>query len=369
MFFNFSDNCLSHKTAVAAGALSQYLRFLVNPGSPSYKSQVSLDGTNIILNPQEAEQQEAIEQTQDGAIVREERPAGQPLQGDMVKRMNQGRPNLIGKDFRGEYPQNVRFEDVRVQSKNEEMDHHIVPRPHPDDVIHSEVMENQGDEDNHPQDYYDPDGDNDDPDNYENEIHRNDLPKLSLKAIPKFRHDFRIDTFDRRENQGDEEYEQYVDDEEEEDRPNQRHGGPRVRKLDLLNPKRTGDGPVPHRVVIDVPAGETAREANHDEDTYSYYDDEEDNTDNQHINHRRDGSRVKLAAPHVRHSKRVVRPDQTSAASVIEPGEKQLPHPGSSPPGKIYMVLFSVMLALLVLMYRFVKKRRIVIRYHRNGCR
>ena len=32
-----TDGCLSHKTAVAAGALSQYLRFMLDPGPPEFK--------------------------------------------------------------------------------------------------------------------------------------------------------------------------------------------------------------------------------------------------------------------------------------------------------------------------------------------
>ena len=53
MFYlgSLSDNCLSHKTAVAAGALSQYLRFLVNPGTPEFMSHYRMDGPNVILNP------------------------------------------------------------------------------------------------------------------------------------------------------------------------------------------------------------------------------------------------------------------------------------------------------------------------------
>ena len=45
-----SVGCLSHKTAVAAGALSQYLRFLVDPGPQEYRRVVRVDGPNHMLH-------------------------------------------------------------------------------------------------------------------------------------------------------------------------------------------------------------------------------------------------------------------------------------------------------------------------------
>ena len=43
-----SDGCLSHKTAVAAGALSQYIKFFLNPGPREYRDQVSVTGRNYL---------------------------------------------------------------------------------------------------------------------------------------------------------------------------------------------------------------------------------------------------------------------------------------------------------------------------------
>ena len=45
----FADGCLSHRTAVAAACLSQFLRFLVNPGSPDYQQYAHIDGPNHLL--------------------------------------------------------------------------------------------------------------------------------------------------------------------------------------------------------------------------------------------------------------------------------------------------------------------------------
>ena len=47
-----TDGCLSHKTAVAAGALSQFLRYMLVPGSPFYQRHTRLTGVNYLLNPQ-----------------------------------------------------------------------------------------------------------------------------------------------------------------------------------------------------------------------------------------------------------------------------------------------------------------------------
>lgn len=48
--FYISDGCSSHLTAVAAAALSQYLKFLVNPGSSQYQANVHIKGVNYLLH-------------------------------------------------------------------------------------------------------------------------------------------------------------------------------------------------------------------------------------------------------------------------------------------------------------------------------
>ena len=57
----FTDGCLAHKTAVAAGALSQYLRFAINPGSFEYSREVNLHGNNYMMLP--------FEQLRDGTAI------------------------------------------------------------------------------------------------------------------------------------------------------------------------------------------------------------------------------------------------------------------------------------------------------------
>ena len=47
-----TDGCLAHKTAVAAAALSQYLRYMLLPGSPEYQRHTRITGVNYLLNPQ-----------------------------------------------------------------------------------------------------------------------------------------------------------------------------------------------------------------------------------------------------------------------------------------------------------------------------
>ena len=47
----FAGGCLSHKTAVAAGALSQYLRYMIDPGSEIYRNEVVIDGVNLLMEP------------------------------------------------------------------------------------------------------------------------------------------------------------------------------------------------------------------------------------------------------------------------------------------------------------------------------
>ena len=371
---------------MAAGAISQYLRFLVYPGSPEYQSHVRLGGPNVILNPglllrprPDPEQRD----TKGGILLHGGQKGGRGSRGGggrgggkgmnpkRVVRMQQQQA-LVLKNNKGPKvilnPMGQRnggsYHSVNDHPHRQQ---HVVPRPHPDDMIHSEVIDNQGDEDNHPQDYYDPDDDREDLENYDNPELRGDLPKLSLNVNHhRFRHNTLVeDTFEDRRvgaNKGDEEYEQYVDEDEDPEE------GRRVQKLDLLTPRRIGDkGVPPRRVVINVPAGETAREVNHDEDTYSYY----DKDDTAELAPRASHRRVKLAAPHVHYAKRLPpqRRDHTSVAVAAPQGEKKLPHPGVNPPGRIYMVLFGIMLGLLVFMYRFVKKRRIVIRYPRNGFR
>jgi hypothetical protein len=46
---SFTDGCLSHKTAVALGALSQYLYFALDPGDLRYQQQVQLHGVNYLM--------------------------------------------------------------------------------------------------------------------------------------------------------------------------------------------------------------------------------------------------------------------------------------------------------------------------------
>ena len=42
---------MAHKTAVAAAALSQYLRYMLLPGPPDYQRHTHITGVNYLLNP------------------------------------------------------------------------------------------------------------------------------------------------------------------------------------------------------------------------------------------------------------------------------------------------------------------------------
>ena len=258
----------------------------------------------------------------------------------------------------------------RKQISHVDNEHHVIPRPDPDDDIHSDHDDREvqyTDEDNHPQDYYDPDDDTQDegPEHYDAfRTHHLDPQKLALN--PKFRRNLpahNLDQFNRRENKGDEEYEQYIDDNEEDGGQDQ--GQPRIRPLDLIHPKHLALSYKNKMVNHILPA-------NQDEDSYNYYDNEDGA---EGVNGRRGGKihmggRSKMVAPMRRLDRRVDRSDR-SIVSVAEPVHHSKPplHTGVRPPGKAYMVLFAIMVLLLFFMYRFVKKRRIVIRYHRNTCR
>lgn len=48
-YFQISDGCLSHRTAVGAAALGQYLKYIIEPGDENYQSNVNIHGTNYLL--------------------------------------------------------------------------------------------------------------------------------------------------------------------------------------------------------------------------------------------------------------------------------------------------------------------------------
>ena len=285
MHLVFADECLSHKTAVAAGALSQYLRFLVDPGPDHYKRSVSLSGPNYML------QAKNMDNNRKNHVIMH---AQGPALKDDINNLRDLEKNNINIDDIIKGDDNVDEEgagDARLLEGNEEEDDDY------DGYINS-----------------DPQG---------NDIHL-DVPHLN----PKFRHNGAIpvalDDADR-----DEEYEQYIDDDEED------QDTAALKPLKALTiPHKDETFPVKHR-------------ENHDQDEYNYYYIEDDHK------------------PNVKHP----RPDHKEVDTFIpEHEDKQLGtlanvHSESSL-GKVYLCVVVFMLVCLYLMYRFIKKRKVVIRYY-----
>ncbi len=349
----FSDGCLSHKIAVAAGALSQYLRFMVDPGSPTYQTKVSLKGTNFLYSGpivglrgrgQVGTQSESMGQQlgqlhqQNQENIKDElRPQGQGQQiqghgeqaeiGLMLDKRNVGQEDYDDGDVKKDEEGDEGEEDEDEDEEEQQEDYNA----------------NNANEDNRAQDYY----------NGEQQSRRIVVPKPNEKdnlAPHKFQRE-RLGNAGQR----DEEYEQYIDDNEEEQQKAKMDAplGPlnnihRGRKNDLF-----GKGDAAH-------GGE--------DDGYNYYDNEhdEDNPMQVELPQRQ----AKVGDKPLEEHKPLIGdvpghiPSVASTSKNVVHGHLPETFDLTSTIGKMYLVIFGVTLILLYCMFRFVKQRRVVIKYY-----
>ena len=275
-----TDHCLSHKTAVAAGAISQYLRFMIDPGPDDYRRSVSLTGYNLLL---------------------EEAPSmwSNRMEHDRLKKRSQ-QDNVV----------------IQRQMENDDDE---------DEGDAGEADDNYGEDD----DGYD----DDDEDYVVDNLHQHPVH-------PLFKHDNNGINIGADANERDEEYEQYIEDDDEE------------------GEQGAGDKPPLEPIGdLDAQQNDPFNLENHhrdEDDGYNYYDNEEE--ENRIMQARLghfDERKLEQLAPISRDIGGAAVPREGVTASNLE-----------SSLGRIYLFIFLTMIAFLLLLYRFIKRRKVVIRYY-----
>ena len=406
-----SDGCLSHKTAVALGALTQFLRFMMDPGTEDYQQSVHMAGTNHLLSPKVTKpkrlvppktkrstnsQLRVVDDAELASVVK--KPNIEHIQDDHqfehyvfdskaeVKNnrvMQVPRLPSLGKGGKGAIlGQHVRQSDRLLGQQAEFDTNTYIDGEDGDDAADDNNQDNNdedGDDDDdegddedegHPHDYYD--GGEIDVHPREEHADKRDLQEGNLDIdqmrihLPQDMHglqmgrDEGIDLDPGNQEGGDKEYEQYIDNEEEE---NKRVEKPQYRDLDgrsahiknnnpflAKNPKFAPMQQKPRAGVV-----EDHRGMNEEED--SYYDNEgQDKPGNQH--------KVDRGQPDADFEAQVSKKDTAfhrgDEITVRKDGELMGNHASIE---KTYIVVLVAMVMLLIVMFRFIRRRRILIRY------
>lgn len=298
---------------------------MLNPGPDHYQRSVSLSGPNYMFHTHdvEGESQQPV-----NSISAHGQAAYNALKFNVQDRTN---PRLSDdtNDFEIHHKPARDNPETGLQAERDDLhkDTHI----NIDDIFlppeRTQIQENVVDDNNE-------DGNNnDDYDDYiDNNGDDDDDMVIAPRISPKFRRNgaipIALEDIDR-----DEEYEQYIDEDEEEDTDLN------VRPLEVLTiPHKDDDFPI-------------RGQEHHDQDEgYNYYDMEDDH---------------KPSIGKMAHTKQKV-----IALQYIHNAQQTAIHPQSllisSEPslGRIYTCIFVVMFVFLFLLYRFIKKRKVVIRYY-----
>ena len=367
--------CLSHKTAVAAGALSQYLRFMVNPGPEQYRQFVRVDGINYMLHYVGGHEHQFGHNQPDAQVLKAQQSmvGANGVLGQIKPPMALMKRDDDNDEAAGEIQDEQQGEEIEIpdqgmeqQNKNQIIDEN-------DETIHVDPNEdkNEENEEYEEDDNYDDkngdeggnyldnknnennndqEGDKYDDGNYdENEQKRQKLAAQNQVRInPKFQRHIDLNLQDQVKGRGDDkEYEQYID-EEELVNNNEEKG---------TKPKLQGQNVHGLQIPDVQPRHFDGREQNDDADQgYNYYVNKDDNEDEEE----------KLAD--LAQDKKInksVYPKKKAVAKANLPyfsGAQNSNHVG-----KAYLLLLITMFGLMYLMYRFIKQRRVIIKYPHRG--
>ncbi|XP_033733441.1 uncharacterized protein LOC117322612 [Pecten maximus] len=324
------EGCLAHKTAVAAGALVMYLRYLIDPGPMDIQRKIMDPSQHRFLMSREVSKQQsalnashlAVDDGQDrdnDGLTEDEHlvkllKAGAGVAGHL---MEGNAPKLgVGEDYEENEAQNNL--NAQLNLNNEEGDGNYYAHNGNEEVYDEKNKENLPDQskdkkhmlvqfDNGPlvnadnkglQDGYEEDGYKDDNHNNENE----DGDYDEEKALNNFKND--------------------------------------------VNHIQIGRKPV-------IPKA--------DETDYTYYDEKEQH--NGYNNFDEDESDTAET------QKKILQPAQVLEDKVESIKKKTLtvdtlPHNSANPPNTLFLIVCASMLLVVFFMYRFIRSRRVHIRYH-----
>ena len=394
----FVDGCLSHKTAVAAACLSQFLRFLIIPGSAEYQQYTSMFGVNqltrkdshvrwgddakgaadIVMHQQLQRQNTAYVNDEGNEQNDEDDVAGAAgnvalggvlrdgqLQAAHLEAMRNEREERET-EMRRSRNMNQRKEELiyRQEVEDNEAEERVLLRG--GQLQRAQDLEDEGDEDDDEEEvdddaphYYDNDNDGaHGPQHIDNQIiHNNNNKQLENNADIPIPIDKRQNDRQRIQMPDDREYKQYIDDDQdmieddgdEDDNDEDKDDILKARffhkaGLDskdddfIANKEKEEDQSQQHNKLI--------KEVN--DDGYNYYDDQHQVPA---------GAPAGAPADEKSHA-----PPAAAAGLGIAPSGSSVSD-GESGALSGYIVLLVLMLGVLFLMFRFIRKRRVLIRY------
>ncbi|XP_069116087.1 uncharacterized protein [Argopecten irradians] len=321
------EGCLAHKTAVAAGALVMYLRYLIDPGPMDIQRNIMDPSQHRFLMSREARNTSntsrlAGSKVIDGLTAEEHLvksiKAGASIMGHVI---DGNAPKLgVGEDYEDNEAQNNLNAQLNLNN-NDDADGNYYAHNENEDVYDEKNKDNLPDENkdnNHMlvqfdngavmnvdhkelKDGYEEDGYKDDNHNNENE----DGDYDEEKALNNFKHE--------------------------------------------VNHIQIGRKPV-------IPKA--------DETDYTYYDEKEQHNGYNNFNNFEEDEQDTAET-----KKKVLQPSEVLEDKVESLKKKSLavdalPHTNSNPPNTLFLVVCASMLLVVFFMYRFIRSRRVHIRYH-----
>lgn len=332
VFLAAADGCLSHKTAVAIAALSQYMRFMMDPGDAVYRSRVSLSGVNQLMS---AKVPDEVHQAANDFVIKK---SGLKKPVD-----NLGQPEVA------KHQKGVKNDAFVVPQHPGKIGNEVPNHADEEEEEEEEEDEEEGPEadENHPDDYYD--GGEIDPQQRAKRRSEHNFVANDLELQDQ---GHKFQGLRAQMEEGDKEYEQYIDDEDEEQQGDEEDEEYAHQPRDEVVPKLSKNHIVPAR--NEHVKSVLERKEDEEDQAYTYYDEELDEDP---------------PKPPQTHSK--TRSNQISAGTASDAAVAKPVHMAEivdSPSPYLsleasYIIVCIVMFILMVLMYRCIKSRRIPIRY------
>ena len=343
---SFPDGCLAHKTAVAAGALVMYLRYMIDPGPQEFQhlSLAQVSQGKIVkrmnLESENRGKEEEKEYKENDAGNEDRIAVDKPAEKQEEENYNDenGDKNNNGEeDNNGDEGNNGNQENGGLGDNGNGGNN--ADDGNNDDGDNNEDEENN-EEDNGNGANNEDDGNNGERENNGDEVNNGDEADNEEKDL---------DANNGLPNKRDEEYEQYIDNNEE-------------TKKNLNNAqallKKTEDVQVPIRAET---TKETQNKHANEEEHYEYHYDEYE--EHKRFMHKLSPAVESIAGTEANKADSVPTTDQSEPHLGIMP----LKYNHNDTLARTHVYIFiATSIVLLALLYRFVRQRRILIRYNRK---
>lgn len=325
-----TEGCLAHKTAVAAGALVMYLRYLIDPGP--------MDIQRNIVDP-----------SQHRFLMSRETGKHSINRGNGKKHQNRQKEDLVNSFKAGlvdvGHLRNGNGPKLRVEEDGN--------AGNLENILNAQLNLNNEDGD---ENYYAQDGNDDDgyDDKKKEGLYNQNEDKKHLLVqfdngngpVINANVGHKADVHDG-----------YGDDVYKDENHNNDHGDGDYDEEKALNAKNDAN-----RVQI----GRKPVVPKADETDYTYYDDNEQHNGYNNVNNEaKEDEDVAEMRPKVLQAEQVMEDKTETSKKDVLPADNVIPiSTGASPPNTLFLVVCASMLLVVLVMYRFIRSRRVHIRYH-----